>query len=346
MSLSFSAFFSFCFDFSLSYPLTLSLFLALSLAASLAFSFSSLNLTLALTHPSVFFPLMSMLNYHLHIHPIFYLFITVIVVCALYIGKAGRFLPHIINWGAWLEINASIFTPAQLFYISDLNAVDEQALTYVSTHKPQRGQPGHFWLMDICRFRHVMELCNNPNFKMTQKAQTTMDIDSHAIPFVSGRATTPMKDLHEFPHPQSSSSSSQSPPLLLLPCHLHISPSSGEPHIFRTPIVDTIPHKAQWSLVKTVDISERLQAHLGDDRHYYNGLEYYKHEWPIVLKLLWPHICADTQFDCFWNWRDPIPIPCKLNWPKFSASFPPSDNAFFRVIFGCDFGSICGCPQS
>ncbi len=92
-----------------------------------------------------------------------------------------------------------------------------------------------------------------------------------------------MTDIHEFQHRQSSSSSSQSPPIPLLPCHLHISPSSGEPPIFRTPIVDTISHKAQWSLVKTVDISERLHAHLGDNRHYYDGLDDYKHEWPIVL---------------------------------------------------------------
>jgi hypothetical protein len=166
----------------------------------------------------------------------------------------------------------------ELVDVSDLNAVDEQVLTYVSSHKPQRGQPGHFGLMDICHFQRVMKLFNFPHVKNTENAQTTMQIDSHAIPLVSGRLTTPMNDLHGSQHPQSSSSSSQSPPILLLPCHLHGTPSSGEPNIFCTPVLDTIPQEPQWTLVKTVDISERLQAHLGYDRHYFNGLDYYQHE--------------------------------------------------------------------
>ncbi len=259
-------------------------------------------------------------NYHIHTNLISPLFITVIVVLA------GYFVLHNMNWAAWLQIHASMFTPAQrtsmsyhmdfleLFDVSDLNAVDEQALTYASTHRPHRDQPGHFGLMDICRFRRVMELHHNPHFKISDNAQTTIQIDSHAIPLVSGQSTSPMNDIRGFQHPHASFSSSESPARVLVPCHLHGTPSSGDPHIFRTPILETMPHKVQWILVKTVDISERLQAHLGDDRHYYYGLDYYKNEWPIVLKLLWPHICADTQFDCFWNWRDPTPVPCKLNW--------------------------------
>jgi hypothetical protein len=233
----------------------------------------------------------------------------------------------------------------ELVDVSDLSALDEHALTYASLHKPQRGQQGHFGLMDICRFRHVMELCNYPYFNITPNAPTTTQTYSHDIPFVSGTATTPMSHVLDSHHHQSSSTSSQSTPSLLLPCPLHTTPSCGEQHTFRTPIIDTITHKAQWTLVKTVDISERLQAHLGDDRHYYNGLEYYKHEWPIVLKLLWPHICADTNFDCFWNWRDPTPVPCKLNWQKSAASYPPSGNASFGVVYCCDFWTTCGCPK-
>jgi hypothetical protein len=265
------------------------------------------------------------------------------VRCGLGISS---FFHHIMRWDAWLEDHARMFTPSHrtnMSYLmeflelllddSDLNALDEQALTYASTHKPKRGEPGHFGLMDICRLRHVLELCNYPNFQRTAIAQPTMQIDRHGL-----------NDIPEF-HPQSSSSSLLSPPTRLLPCHLQTSPYCSEPHTFRTPIVSTITVKAQWSLVKTADISERLQAHLGDERHYSNGLDYYKHEWPIVLKLLWPHICADTQFDCFWNWRDPTPVPRKLNWQKCSALFPLSSVASFGVVFGCDFGSICGCPQ-
>ncbi len=79
----------------------------------------------------------------------------------------------------------------ELFDVSDLNAVDEQALTYASSHKPQRGQPRHFGLMDICRFRRVMKLYNFPHFTNTENAQATMKIVSHAVPLVSGRLTTP-----------------------------------------------------------------------------------------------------------------------------------------------------------
>ena len=155
--------------------------------------------------------------------------------------------------------------------LSDLNAVDEQALTYASSHKPQMGQPGHFGLMDICRFRRFLTLDIFPLAANTDNAQTTIQIHSHAIPIVSGQLTTPMIDIHVVEHPQSSSSSSQSPPTPLLPSPVLGTPSSGDPHIYRTPVLNTIPPKAQWRLVKTVDISERLQAHLGDDRHYYNG---------------------------------------------------------------------------
>jgi hypothetical protein len=107
------------------------------------------------------------------------------------------------QWASWLEIHAPMYTPAQrtsmsclmdfleLEDVSDLSALDEHALTYASLHKPQRGQQGHFGLMDICRFRHVMELCNYPYFNITPNAPTTTQTYSHDIPFVSGTATTP-----------------------------------------------------------------------------------------------------------------------------------------------------------
>ena len=106
------------------------------------------------------------------------------------------------NWGAWLTIHASMFTPAQrtsmcylidfleLRDLSDLNAVDEQALTYASSHKPQMGQPGNFGLMDICRFRRFLTLDILPLAANTDNAQTTIQIHSHAIPIVSGQLTT------------------------------------------------------------------------------------------------------------------------------------------------------------
>ena len=64
-----------------------------------------------------------------------------------------------------------------------------------------------------------------------------------------------------------------------------------------------------------------------------------------MLKLLWPHICTDTHFDCFWNWRHATPVPGRLNWPQSSASYPPSGSASFGVVYSCDFWTTCGCPQ-
>ena len=97
--------------------------------------------------------------------------------------------------------------------------------------------------------------------------------------------------------------------------------------------------------MRTIDLTERLNAHLGADRQYYNGGDYYTNEWPVVIKLLWPHICDDTAFECFWNWRDPTPVPVRLLWHKTATAYPPIGSAYFGVEYACDFVTVSGCPK-
>ena len=114
---------------------------------------------------------------------------------------------------------------------------------------------------------------------------------------------------------------------------------------FISPAAQRTPRYSEWTLVRTIDLTERLNAHLGADRLYYNGGDYYMKEWPVVIKLLWPHICDDTAFDCFWNWRDPTPVPVRLFWHKSATSYPPIGSASFGVEYACDFVTVSGCPN-
>ena len=49
--------------------------------------------------------------------------------------------------------------------------------------------------------------------------------------------------------------------------------------------------KGVWTLVHTINLTERLNTELGASRHHFNGLDYYTNEWPVVLQLL-SHICV------------------------------------------------------
>ena len=124
-----------------------------------------------------------------------------------------------------------------------------------------------------------------------------------------------------------------------------VPPCDASKASFISPIAQRTPRYSEWTLVRTVDLTERLNAHLGADRLYYNGGDYYTKEWPVVIKLLWPHICDDTAFDCFWNWRDPTPVPVRLFWHKSATSYPPIGSASFGVEYACDFVTVSGCPK-
>ena len=261
---------------------------------------------------------------------------------------------------AWLEINASQFSPAQrtsLSYllkfleisdVSDLAALDEQTLTFASIYKPQVGLPGHFTLMDICRLRKVLAFCHFPNFSSATSAGLVLRQDPQSStpsstngcnalrPSIctidSGLGTvtiTPPSDIVD------------SAVQLQLPTPHDCSDNA----LFRTPVALRQTGTCQWTLVKTIDVTELLQSQLGEQRHPCNGCDYYTKEWPIVEKLLWPSICSNTEFDCFWNWRDPTPIPEKLKWHKMTSTYPPAGSAYFGVEYACDFLSVCGCPM-
>ena len=103
--------------------------------------------------------------------------------------------------------------------------------------------------------------------------------------------------------------------------------------------------KGVWTLVHTINLTERLNTELGASRHHFNGLDYYTNEWPVVLQLLFPYLREETTFDCFWNWHYPNPIPKKKAWHTSSASYPPTGCTDFGVEYTCDFETVCGCPR-
>jgi hypothetical protein len=129
------------------------------------------------------------------------------------------------------------------------------------------------------------------------------------------------------------------------PEEAYVPPWDASKASFISPAAQRTPRYSEWTLVRTIDLTERLNAHLGADRLYYNGGDYYTKEWPVVIKLLWPHICDDTAFDCFWNWRDPTPVPVRLFWHKSATSYPPIGSASFGVEYACDFVTVSGCPK-
>ena len=132
--------------------------------------------------------------------------------------------------------------------------------------------------------------------------------------------------------------------------------SINEPHdgyvrntsLPRPPPVSSMPLanlKDVWTLVHTINLTERLNTELGATRHHYNGLDYYTNEWPVVQQLLFPYLREETAFDCFWNWHYPNPIPKKKGWHTSIAAYPPTGCTHFGVEYTCDFETVCGCPR-
>ena len=261
---------------------------------------------------------------------------------------------------AWLHIFAAQFSPArrtslshlmkflEISDVSDLAALDEQTLTFASTHKPQAGLPGHFTLMDICRFRQVLASCHFPNFSSATSAGIVLRQDPQSSTTSSTNACHTLR-----PSPCTINSGlgtvTITPPSYMVDSAIQIqlpSPSANcDNTLFLTPVAERQTRTCQWTLVKTIDLTELLNSHLGEQRLPSNGCDYYTNEWPIVVKLLWPSICHNTEFDCFWNWRDPTPVPQKLYWHKITSTFPPTGSTHFGVEYACDFVSICGCPK-
>jgi hypothetical protein len=204
--------------------------------------------------------------------------------------------------------------------LEDLYAIDEPALSFACTNKPVPGARGHFSILDISRFRRVLCASNIPTF--SQPRTTVQSMSSPAISGVSSSIT-------------ECTQQAKGDNDTCVPC---------DP-IFSTPIVATHTPPRKWTLVRVVDLTERLNAHLGPTRQHYNGHDYYNNEWPVVIKLLWVHICEDTSFDCFWNWHDPTPVPVKTSWHSSTSAYPREGPAYFGVEYSCDFTTICGCPR-
>ena len=253
---------------------------------------------------------------------------------------------------AWLALHASHFSVnerislqlvldfLEIDELNDLLALDEQALTYACTHKPSKGLPGFFKIADVCRLRQVLSSSEFPNFRHSgstctpdQRNETT---SSTVLPIPNLRDSH--SPIHSVPNVVGTI-----PNIVTLPPLSTRVPLPPDP--FSSPVAHPIPRDNDWTLVRTINLTERLNAHLGTHRLYYNGRDYYMKEWPVVIKLLWPHICDDPTFDCFWNWRDPTPVPQRLAWHKTSCSYPPFGAAPFGVEYSCDFVTTCGCPK-
>ena len=204
--------------------------------------------------------------------------------------------------------------------LEDLYAIDEPALSYACAHKPASGAPGHFTIPDISRLRRVLCASNIPTFSQPQS--TVQSTSSTPIAGVSCTMTN-CKQLAKGDNDSC------------VPC---------DP-IFSTPILGTPTPKRKWTIVRVVDLTERLNALVGTTRQHYNGHDYYTNEWPVVIKLLWVHLCEDTSLDCFWNWRDPTPVPIKKSWQRRTSTYPPEGADYFGVEYSCDFTTICGCPR-
>jgi hypothetical protein len=204
--------------------------------------------------------------------------------------------------------------------VEDLYAIDEPALSYACANKPAPGAPGHFTIPDISRFRRI--LCASNKTTSSQPQSTVQSLSTPPVSVGSCSMTDCKQqekgDIHS-----------------CVPC---------DP-IFSTPIVGTHTPKPKWTLVRVVDLTERLNAHLGATRQHYNGHDYYTNEWPVVIKLLWVHVCEDTSLDCFWNWHDPTPVPVKTSWHKSTSAFRREGADYFGVEYSCDFTTICGCPR-
>jgi hypothetical protein len=279
---------------------------------------------------------------------------------------------------AWLALHASHYserdrTSLQLVLnfleiseLNDLLAIDEQALNYACTHKPSLGAAGFFKIADVCRLRQVLSSSNFPNFRHPKSASTTKRKDEFQSSIV--HPTPDLSDSHSrlrcptitVSQPaanliaQHIFTNAVAPSVTLVPLdtadppppdHSFLPTFGASKALFISPVAQRTPRYSEWTLVRTIDLTERLNAHLGADRQYYNGGDYYMNEWPVVIKLLWPHICDDTAFDCFWNWHDPTPVPVRLFWHKSATSYPPIGSAPFGVEYACDFETVSGCPK-
>jgi hypothetical protein len=216
---------------------------------------------------------------------------------------------HLSLLDAWLHKHTCEFSASQMQSIQcilaflevtdleDLYAIDEPTLSYACAHKPAPGAPGHFTIPDISRFRRVLCASTIPTF-----SQPRSTVQSMSSPPISGVSCS-MTDCKQQAKGDIDS---------CVPC---------DP-IFSTPIVGTHTPKRKWTLVRVVDLTERLNAHLGATRQHYNGHDYYTNEWPVFIKLLWVHVCEDTSLDCFWNWYDPTPVPAKTSWQSSTSAYP------------------------